>query len=286
MLNCVIVVWFNPKKEHIDNIISLNEACDFVCVVDNSYQSNEKLLVSSSVKYIHNRNQGGIAGAFNRGFDYFISKFEEPMIYSFDQDTVVPANFFEEMAHFIKDKNAKIACPNFFDINAKTHGKFVKMSDWGFFESDDDTTHFCISSGMFISKETYKLLGGFNEELVIDHVDTEFALKAYENGIKIFYNKNVCLNHAIGEREKRKFLGVTIKPNHHSKVRKYYIARNGTYLAFKYIKQCKAYFVLNVARMIHEYLSVILYENDKLRKISAMNKGLFDAVRGRLGPLK
>lgn len=280
----VIVVWFNPDREHIKNLELMLEQVTDICIVDNSvHNDNYKLLKDKDVKYIHNSNIGGIAGAFNRGFDYFSNLGDVKNIYTFDQDTAIPNDFFSHMNEFVKNKGAKIACPSFFDTNAKTFGKFVKMGKIRFYESDDDKTHFCISSGMYINIEMYQYLGGFNEKLIIDHVDTEFALKAYVKKIDIYFNKNVTLKHAIGERESKKFLGVIIKPNHHSKIRKYYISRNGTYLAFKYFRYTKSYFVLNVARMIHEYMSVFLYENDKLNKIKAMNRGLVDALKSKLG---
>lgn len=284
MKSGVVVVWFNPNAEHVGNLILLLKQHKYICVVDNSVDANTKLIPSSTeINYIHNGNKGGIAGAFNRGFDYFYSENIASYVYTFDQDTKVPDNYFLDMDSFILTNKASIACPSFFDINAKTFGKFVKMKKLTFHESNDKTTHFCISSGMSISIKTYLLLNGFNEDLIIDHVDTEFALKAYTSNISISFNRDVVLEHAIGEREKKNFLGVTIKPNHHSAVRKYYISRNGTYLALKYFNNAKSYFVLNVFRMIHEYLSVILYENQKVDKIKAMNRGLVDAIKGKLG---
>lgn len=278
----VVVIWYNPSLEHVNNLALIYKQNRNICVVDNSSNSNENLINLPGVRYIHNKNLGGIAGGFNRGFDSFSN--DSLYVYTFDQDTVIPGSFFSDMEGFIKSTGAKLSCPNFYDINAKVYGKFVKIRGATFIETKDDKTHFCISSGMCISLPTFKELGGFNEELIIDHVDTDFALKAFEKGIDIYFNKDVVLAHAIGVREKRKFLGVTFKPNHHSKVRKYYISRNGTYLGIKYIKILKGYFFLNIIRMIHEYLSVILFEDDKYNKLKAMNLGILHAIRGRLGP--
>ncbi len=279
----IIIVWFSPSKEHLNNLDLILEQTKNVVIVDNSQVNNAHFLVDRNVNYISNKNIGGIAGAFNRGFDFFLQDDSIEYIYTFDQDTKIPCDYFVHMESFIRKNKAKIACPSFFDINSKTYGKFVKMSKFSFHETTDQTTHFCISSGMCISKSVYMDLNGFDENLIIDHVDTDFALKAYEKNIDIYVNSDVVLEHAIGEREKRNFLGVTIKPNHHSKVRKYYISRNGTYLAIKYFKLTKSYFILNVFRMIHEYMSVIFYEKDKYSKFRAMNKGILDAVKGNLG---
>lgn len=283
MKNCAIVVWYNPTIEHVDNLNKMKKNCDNICIVDNSSSSNSNLLDSlGGVNYILNKNIGGIARAFNLGFEYFINEVGCDAVYTFDQDSVVPDDFFDQMNGFVKIKKAEIACPNYYDINAKAYATFTKLTKFKYKESTDDTVDLCISSGMYISTEVYEKLGGFDERYIIDHVDTEFALKAYANKIPIYLNRDVCLEHAIGHCEVKKFLGKTIKPNHHPWIRKYYGARNGTYAAFKFWHVSKGFFVLNILRMIGEYLGVILYERDKLRKVHVMNKGLYHAIIGKL----
>lgn len=39
-------------------------------------------------------------------------------------------------------------------------------------------TSFLISSGCLLTREAYQRLGHFDEELFIDHVDTEYSLRA------------------------------------------------------------------------------------------------------------
>lgn len=274
----VIVVLYFPTEKHVNNLLALEHKGMKLCLVDNTPNENEnnKLFLKRDISYIDNRNIGGIAGAFNKGFSY-LSKQGCAKVFTFDQDSIIPTNFFEEMLIFAKINNARITCPNFFDINAKTFGKFVKLTQFGYQETSDNKTHFCISSGMLIDTAIFDSLGGFDEDLIIDHVDTDFAFKALVNNEKIFFAKDIVLEHQIGEREKHKFLGVTLKPNHHNKLRKYYISRNGTYLSFKYFKQYKGYFVLNFNRLIHEILCVILYEKNKLPKILSILRGLKDA---------
>ncbi|WP_421856287.1 glycosyltransferase [Marinomonas sp.] len=280
----VVIVWFNPSSEHLDNLKSHIKQCECICVVDNSL--NKYLLpLESNIHYIHNSNVGGIAGAFNRGADWLI-KNNVDYFYTFDQDSVVPDDFYEEMTQFTLSNNASISCPNFYDVNSKTYGKFVKMSKFYFSDTDDNKTHFCISSGMCIKSSVFIDLNKFDERFVIDHVDTEFLLKAVDSNIDVFYNKNVLLNHQIGERDLYDFLGVNLKPNHHNHIRKYYISRNGTYLSFKYFKKYKGYFVLNFMRIIHELICTVLYEENKMVKIYSIFKGLKDAVKGKLGAYK
>ena len=277
----VVIVWFNPSSEHFDNLEAHIKQCEYVCVVDNSAERYH-ITLNSNVHYIHNSNVGGIAGAFNRGGDWLIENGVD-YFYTFDQDSVVPDDFYERMNEFTLNNNASISCPNFYDVNSKTYGKFVKLSKFYFSITDDNRTHFCISSGMCIKSSAFIGLKKFDESLVIDHVDTDFLLKALNSNLDVFYNKDVVLNHQIGKRYSRNFLGVNFKPNNHNHIRKYYIVRNGVYLSIKYFKEQKGYFILNLMRITHELICTVLYEENKKVKIFSMLKGLKDAFKGKLG---
>ncbi|WP_194091038.1 glycosyltransferase [Vibrio hibernica] len=277
----VIYVLYYPNQYQVKEILKTTKFNGSVCVVDNTPVNNNNSNYFDNypdVKYIDNKNSGGIAGAFNLGFQYFIS-ISCNMVFTFDQDSIIPDRYFSEMLNYYDKYNAKILCPNFYDTNSNTFGKFVKLTKFGYAESNDNTTHFCISSGMLIDIATYIELGGFDEGLIIDHVDTDFALKALCENVKIYFCKEVIMEHQIGNRSKHEFLGVTLKPNHHNKLRKYYIVRNGTYLSFKYFSKYKGYFFLNVNRVIHEFLCVILYEKDKLAKVFYMAKAILASIQ-------
>ncbi|MEB7598149.1 glycosyltransferase [Raoultella terrigena] len=279
----VVVVLFEPEDDVLNNISQYIRDDVLLCAVDNSKDKNS---FPYDCQYIHNSNIGGIAGAFNRGVEYLIARGCD-YIFTFDQDSVLPENFFSSMKSFIREKEAKIVVPDFIDINSKTHAAFVTLNRWNYkVTTDKDTTAFAISSGMGFDTSVWKIIGPFSEEYIIDHVDTELCLKAAKNNIKIYINYDICLEHQIGNRSVHKFLGVTLKPNHHNYKRKYYIVRNGTHLSFKYFFNYPSYFYLNILRIIHEALCVILYEKDKFRKLKYMLKGLVHSFTGKLGPVQ
>ncbi|MGL5529424.1 MAG: glycosyltransferase [Plesiomonas shigelloides] len=286
----IVIVWYNPTESQKQNLLPLsrcNNLC--ICVVDNSAsyeQAAYEKLAEQGITYVHNANAGGIAGAFNCGVKYLSRNSAVKVFFTMDQDSELTQEFFVNMYQFMCDNKAELACPNFFDRNAKTYGTFLTLTPFFYKITNDGITEFCISSGLGISRYAWELLGPFNESLIIDHVDTDFCLRAYEYNITIKVNYGQCLNHAIGERSNHKLLGITIKPNHHSYVRKYYIARNGTYLAIKYFGMAKGYFNLNILRLVHEIISVLLYEKDKKRKLWYMIKGIFHGIKGELGAIK
>lgn len=280
-----VVVLFKPDDSVFRNIEKYKDVGVFV--VNNGPGDYEGFLRNElaieNVFYQNNSNKGGIAGAFNVGLTEAFKQGYE-FCFTFDQDSCIFDDFIPSMDNLIGLKHADLVCPNFFDVNSKTYATFVSLYKFKYkVDNYAECTAFPISSGMGISKKAWDEIGKFNENYFIDHVDTDFALRAATLGYRFFVNHGLCLNHAIGQRSLHKFLGVTLKPNHHNYVRKYYIVRNGTHLAFKYILKYPSYFYMNILRVIHEVLCVLLYEKDKMIKIKSMTKGLFHAVIGRLG---
>lgn len=283
-----VFVLYNPNSE----IISKLNNYEFIFpninlyFVDNSPSETFNSSAFSNEKYHYNGNMGGIAGALNIGVDELIKQGCD-FVFTFDQDSEVPEDFFVSMQSFINKKNAEIVCPNFYDINSKTYAAFVDLSKWKYTVVDKpETTAFAISSGMGFSKIVWDTMRHFDESYIIDHVDTKFCLEAHAKNIPIYVNYNVCLNHAIGNRVVRKLFGVTLKPNNHNEIRKYYIVRNGTVLGFKYLLMYPSYFYLNILRIIHEFLCVALYEKSKIKKIYFMAKGLMHSIIHKMGPVK
>lgn len=288
----MVVVLYKPSDDVLNKIKNYNDFGVEVVIVDNSpkdYITYE--LEQSKIFYIKNYNIGGIAKAFNLGLDFLLEK-ECDFLFTFDQDSIIPHDFFNSMELFITKSNANFVCPDFFDVNSKTNATFIKLTKWRYNKIERDNINqscnvaFAISSGMGFSKNTWLDLRYYNEDFIIDHGDTDFCLKALKKGYKIKVNFDICLNHAIGEREVKKLLGVTFKPNHHSYIRKYYIVRNGTYLSFKYFFSYPSFFYLNCLRIVHETVCVCFYEDEKTKKLKAMFIGLIHAIRGKLGVFK
>lgn len=281
----VVVVLYNPDDEAILNLNQFN-AFGLYVINNGMDDISDKLTWLSKKRkfsYYNNNNKGGIAGALNVGVtNAFLDEYD--YVFTFDQDSNINDNFISSMESFIKNRNADIVCPNFYDINSHTFATFVELTKFKYkVVVDSDVTAFAISSGMGFSKNAWQKIGLLNEGYFIDHVDTDFCLRAIISELKIHVNRDVCLEHAIGNRTCHRFLGVTLKPNHHNYLRKYYIVRNGTHLGFKYFFKFPSYFYLNILRVTHEFACVLLYESDKQRKLSSMLKGLWHSVVNRLG---
>jgi rhamnosyltransferase len=140
-----------------------------------------------------------------------------------------------------------------------------------------------ITAGTLISVDRFNQIGLFNESYFIDFVDNDYCLRAAMLGLTVAVNCKVVLNHAIGRREEKSFLGLSIKPNHHAPNRRYYIARNGVFTAIKYFYSYPSYALLIAIRLAHEFLSILLYESNRRKKAVAMIGGIKHGFHGKMG---
>ena len=93
---------------------------------------------------------------------------------------------------------------------------------------------FLISSGCVISREAFMRLGRFDEALFIDHVDTEYCLRALLRNVPVYVVPSLVLLHRIGSRRRHKLGSLELTTMNHPGFRRYYSARNAMQLALQY----------------------------------------------------
>jgi rhamnosyltransferase len=293
----IVVVLYYPDDESVANLKKLAKANQLLIVVDNSSPSViSGLAESKNTIVIRNNKNIGLASALNQGIEYAGHKGIEN-IFLLDQDTRLPNGYCEKMLLF-KGKAEKKAeryalyVPNFYDRNSKTYAKFPVFQKYRFQHyccgTPDAAFHgkavIAITSGSLISYTKFKQIGPMPEEYFIDFIDNEYCLRAFLKGFRVAVNCGLTINHSIGQRIKKRILMLTFKPNHHPPIRRYYISRNGIATAIRYFAHFKSYPFLLFLRLIHEYLSIILFEKNKSLKLYASFSGLLDGMMSKLGP--
>lgn len=283
------VVTYNPNFEHVSNIMKISSQFDKVYVVDNSEKRKDILDFkdSENISLIENGKNLGIANALNFGLNQsFQDGFD--ICATFDQDSTIDDNFRASMEEkavqcIEKDSSTIIVAPNFFDRNSKSFAMFSKLTKWTCknfrLESSIDElipSSFAITSGALIFLDNFRKVGEYNEEYFIDHVDSEFCLRAQRLGYSTYIAPSVVLNHSIGNRTKHKLLGITIKANNHSPQRRYFIIRNGIAMTVDNFFVFPSHTYLCFARLVHELLAIVFFEDDKFKKTKAVTFGVID----------
>jgi rhamnosyltransferase len=287
-----IFVLFNPTPQQLSALRASVALFDDVAavVVDNSPAPSADAREAFGVNYAFHGNRGGIAGAFNRGVQVLLERGCD-FFFTFDQDSTIDSSFFTQFRAFITQHDASLVCPDFVDIHSNTSARFTLLNRFSFhlLQSSDPRVQqgqvtSAISSGFGFSREIFERVGGFREDYVIDHVDTAFCYGAWCLGEGIRVNPRVVLRHAIGQREHRRLLGIDVVPCHHPSVRRYYMARNGVDVARRMYRQYPSALALEIARVGHELVSVVLFEREKLRKLRALVRGWHHGLIGKMGP--
>ena len=291
-----IVVTYFPDAETLNQIVKLSGQCCQVIVVDNTPDNfNIDSINRKNTKVLKNQKNEGLAFALNRGIDW-AGKNGIENIFFLDQDSRPSENYFSSMLTFKMQQERRydrwaFFVPNFYDRNSKTFAKLPHLTRFslahatckGLKSIRKTRAVIAITSGMLITYSRYREIGPFRDDYFIDFVDNEYCLRASKKGYHVRFNCDVVLDHAIGRRSLQRFCGVTIKPNHHPPLRRYYIARNGTRTAIDFAVPFPSYLFLIFARMVHELISILVYETQKSKKIYALIQGLYHGLIGKMG---
>lgn len=293
MLPGALAVLFNPSEQHIHNLLRLKRLCDNIVAVDNSPIVDEQLherIQTARIDILSNFNKGGVAGAYNKGIERLIEK-DCRILFIFDQDSKVPDDYFAQMlnACLTLDGPHFLIGPKIFDINVNRYlpahviGRFslkpVPLTDQkrGLIRCSS-----IITSGSVMSANTYRTLGPFTEDYVIDHVDTEYSFRAMCKGVPVYVNTSLVLKHEVGKRTDHKVLFFKLIQWNTGPLRQYYSARNCIHVSRRYGVRFPLLILINIIT-VQQILSIAFYEEDKRKKIIAMVAGIIDGLRGRYG---
>ena len=271
------IVVYQPVLSRLEqNLIGINSQVDTVIIynngVNNSNEFNELISCFTNVLVIGNGANVGVAKALNNLAKTAIQYGAEWLL-TLDQDTVVQphliADYEKELSTdpLIASLTCSIEDRNFrYDENNEEGSQYVSS---------------CITSGNYINLDVWKKIGGFDEKLFIDKVDTDYCYRLIQNGYKILKIPYVGILHEVGRNTKRhSILGKQFVVFNHSPFRCYYIIRNQIYFARKHKK------TLGVLKSIRYQLTAwtrivvyLLYESNKLQKIQSWIKGIYDGYR-------
>lgn len=285
----LIFVLYQPDGDALSNLVKAGAACPDVVAVDNSPDPDVRLhesLREQGIQVIVNRNEGGLAGAYNKGADVLLAR-QCDVVFLLDQDSWIEPSFFTGMMQAAGELGTDtfLIGPKIYEIELQRcmpvipPGKrFPKP-----FRIDDRTTGLfptlcIISSGSAISAAAWRKLGPFMEDYFIEYIDIEYSLRARSRNVPVYMNAAVTLRQTHGRIERHGKLFTT----NHPAWRRYYVARNMIHCLRRYREYCGLHWLGGLMAIQHAVL-VLLFESQKLTKISAIACGYLDGKLGRLG---
>lgn len=281
------IVLYNPNIDRLkENIEAIITQVDYLIIIDNDSRNKDivekevkafNALYTDKIELISNDSNRGVAYALNQ-IMIRSKMLRAKWVLTLDQDTVVYDNLVAMYKEFIDtntdNKVASLTCLRN-DRNYSDKGviKTTKaMGDMPFCQVNT-----AITSGNLVSINAWDKVNGFKNKLFIDMVDDEFSLNLTNSGYKI-----ICINqygflHELGSNlRKVRFLGKDKIIFGYPPIRKYYTARNITYII-------KAY---NLDRR-NEYskylwkkrIGALLYEKNKIANLKAFSQGIKDGKK-------
>jgi rhamnosyltransferase len=281
-----LVILYNYGVKCIENIRSYSNQVNVVYAYDNTEDINKsrelelQLNTIPNLVYINGHGNQGLSCAINKVGWMTIRKGYKWLV-TFDQDSAAYENMVEKMDLFAQgfdnNDNIGIISPIIKEQELKYSQPVYPYSyvDW------------VIQSGAMHNLNTFKKIKGYDENIFIHQVDTDYCYRLTDNGYKIVRLNNAVLIHNVSDGEvKLKYLhGRKIYTNKFSPMRYYYIMRNNLYCLFKYRSKNKI-FCADLKRNTEILLQTWILEEKKGARARAMFYGLMDFMLGNMGKTK
>ena len=142
-----------------------------------------------------------------------------------------------------------------------------------------------ISSGALFGRDALEALGLMDEALFIDHLDTEWFLRAGAAGWRSFGVCDAVMDHGLGERTVRVWLGRWRYLPVHQPFRYYYVYRNSV-LLWRRDYPSRRWKHTDMLRLAKMFVVFSLFTGQRRRNLGMMVRGIRDGLKGRTGPLQ
>ena len=309
-----IVVSYNPQIEELSR--ALQAICNQVqgiIVIDNASQNVAELsacldqirhtrgsIAQDKVWFLPQTENLGLGAAHNIGIEWAREQsFNAVLI--LDQDSVPMNGMVAKLLSASKAKQASaVSAVGAVYLNAENNSQsfFVRFGLLKFkriycAQNNEGTegcveADFLISSGSLISLAALNVIGDMDESLFIDHVDTEWFLRAKSMGYKAYGVCGAAMQHALGEKTHRMRLSVSGRQRNvpqHKPFRYYYIFRNSVLLYKR--SYCSGLWKWNdLQRLSMIFVMFGLLKAPRWQNMKMMLKGVYDGLRGVTGSVK
>ncbi len=291
---CAIIVTYRSGTELLECLEPIEDQVAQVVIVDNSSDTETNALLKDlqqqrpGLIVFYNPKNVGLAAALNTGIRYALEQ-SFPHILCLDHDSRAEPDMVARLLDAYSAlaeqgiKKVGIVAANPFDTNI---GKWLlpglQQQAQNIVEAEKP-----IMSGSMINAEVFAEVGLFDESLFLYFVDNDFCLRCAEKGWKIFICRDAVLHHREGHKQIRRVLWKRVIYRNYGFSARYYIARSSVYMFRKCLRHRRyRYCCRLVGRMFSDFLRVLLMGKPKAKLLAFTFKGLFDAVKGRSGPLE
>lgn len=289
---------FHPDMEFERRLAAIASEVNFLIVVDNTAEpaTAERLdgaCRARGAKLITSRENVGLGAALNRAFST-LSERGFTWAIAFDQDST-PEPGFRRALLATAGASAAVVGANWRDeARPDAPARHLRAHRWipGAFQRPAATGRdlagvtCVITSGSLFHLPTWRELGGFDESLFLDLVDTDYCLRARSAGHAVRVSAAAQLLHRRGAKRPVRFLGRVWWPAFMPPLRLRYLFRNRIRLFAHHGLRAPHWVAFEFIHATKILAEIALLEDQKAAKIAACARGTLDGLAGRSGRLR
>ena len=296
---CAVVVTFHPRREQMEALMTaITPQVDHVVVVDNSGDNQEHLFsafVSDQVSIFRNDHNLGLSAAQNIGIRWAMDH-RYDYVLLLDQDSVPAVDMVEKLlfaSESLQKEGIKVAAvgPRYRRNQGGATSGFVQFSKGVSAPIVDGQgalwteCSFLIASGMLIATNTITTVGLMEDDFFIDHIDTEWCLRALSMGYLCYGVFNAIMTHELGKRSvsfwwiRKRTIAI------HQPFRLYYMFRNSVVL-YRRKYATSSWRRYEFKRLLLFPLMYLAFSDKKWMSLKYMASGVKDGMLGHMDALK
>lgn len=297
----VITVTFHPDLEKLARQLSMLPADAALVLVDNASTDTEveglKRLIAGRARtsLLENADNLGLAAAINQGATFVAAS--EPacsFLLLLDQDSEPRPESIETLLQALlqlEKEDYRVGCvgPRLVDEATGLQHGFHRIRGWRwtrvFPSAEDMKPIVCANlngSGTVVRTTLFQQLGGLDETLFIDHVDTEWSFRVLARGYALIGIPQAIFDHSMGECGLRFWwFGWRVWPQR-TPVRHYYLFRNAVrLLARDYVPRVWKFWAM--VKLGMTMLTHAIFDHQRSMQLRNMWRGIRDGIRSARG---
>ena len=297
-----VVTTYHPDLQTLEaQFARLDGQIDSLLVIDNgsadSQQVAELVARYPSARFIGATENRGLGWAHNKGLRLALDEGADAVLL-LDQDSLPSEDMVRVLYGALtqqREQGAQTAAvgarylgvdqghPSYFVQFGRLHFRrcFCSGSSAGRLIRAD----MLISSGTLFAREALESVGLMEEGLFIDHLDTEWFLRAGARGWQSFGVCDALMDHGLGDRTIRVWLGRWRYLPVHKPFRYYYVYRNSL-LLWRRNYPSRRWKHTDMLRLAKMFFVFAFFTGQRLNNLAMMFRGIRDGLSGKTGPLR
>lgn len=294
-VGAVIVAYQAPDAQLEALLSRVIDEVSAAAVVLNQAAPEEKYELQARYPQLHwqrNAANVGLAAAQNQGISALLDTVDAILL--LDQDSLPDAGTITALREVLRSlqaagKTVAGVAPAYRQGQSGHWPGFVRISRWGFTRVRPAPNElaipidFAIASGTLMPVTALQAVGLMDEPLFIDHIDTEWCLRAAQAGYQLFGTEHASFAHVLGEQRHTFWLGRRRQVSTHAPWRYYTMFRNSLLLYARSGLPAR-WKRGDALRLVQVFGFILLFGAQRWASLQMMGRGVVDGLKGRAGP--